>query len=68
MFSAPPLLMTLVSVLLLMALYWTPTIVATIRKAPNTRAVVVINLLLGWTVIGWIAALVMACRTPRVTG
>jgi len=56
--------MTLVSVLLLIALYWTPTIVATIRKAPNTRAVVVINFLLGWTVVGWIAALVMACRTP----
>jgi hypothetical protein len=60
--------MTLVSVLLLIALYWTPTIVATIRKGPNTRAVVVINFLLGWTVIGWIAALVMACRTPRVPG
>ena len=40
--------------------YFTPAIVATMRKAVNRGSVGVINLLLGWTVLGWIVALAMA--------
>jgi hypothetical protein len=40
--------------------YWIPTIVAVIRKMPNTGSIVVINLFLGWTCIGWIVSLAMA--------
>lgn len=29
----------------------------------NTGSVVVLNLFLGWAVIGWVVALAMACRT-----
>jgi hypothetical protein len=45
--------------------YWAPTIVAVIRKdhLPNVWSVMVINFFLGWTLIGWIVALVMACRS-----
>jgi hypothetical protein len=47
--------------------YWAPSIVAVWRRVPNTGSVVVINLLLAWTVIGWIVALAMACRSkPRL--
>jgi hypothetical protein len=28
--------------------------------------VVVINVFLGWTFVGWVVALAMACRTNRV--
>ena len=45
--------------------YIAPMITAIIRRVPNTGSVIVINLLLGWTVIGWIAALAMACRSQR---
>jgi len=45
-----------------MAAYWVPTIVVLARHAPNTGQVIVVNLLLGWTVIGWIVALVMALK------
>jgi len=42
--------------------YWTPVLVALIRHVPNKAQVFVIDLLLGWTVIGWIVALVMALK------
>lgn len=40
--------------------YWLPTIVAGLRNVPNKNSVVIIDLFLGWTVIGWIVALAMA--------
>ena len=50
-------------VIVLVALYFAPSIVATVRKVTNTGSVVVVNLFLGWTLIGWVVALAMACRT-----
>lgn len=43
--------------------YWVPTIIAWIRRVPNKGSVTVINVFLGWTVIGWIVALAMAVRS-----
>ncbi len=46
--------------------YFLPTIIAASRKVPNGGSVLVINLFLGWTLIGWVVALAMAARTvPR---
>ena len=42
--------------------YFAPSFVASHRKVPNTGSVMVVNALLGWTVIGWAVALAMACR------
>lgn len=50
-------------VLLLIALYFAPTIVAVGRKVVNTGSVIVVNLFLGWTLVGWVVALAMAVRT-----
>ena len=36
--------------------YFLPTIVAVSRKMKNIAPIVIVNLLLGWTVIGWIVA------------
>src|SRR5260221_12367546 len=49
------------------AAYFTPAIVALVRRVPNAGSVIVIDLLLGWTIVGWIVALAMACRSkaPR---
>lgn len=44
-------------------LYFLPAIIALVRKVPNRGSVIVVDLLLAWTVIGWIAALAMACRS-----
>lgn len=42
--------------------YWVPTVVVLLRRAPNRWQVIVVNVFLGWTVIGWIVALVMAVK------
>jgi uncharacterized paraquat-inducible protein A len=44
-------------------LYFIPTIVATSRRVRNAGSVVVVNLFLGWTLIGWVVALAMSVRT-----
>jgi hypothetical protein len=43
--------------------YFVPTIVAWARRVPGKGSVTVVNVFLGWTVIGWIVALAMACRS-----
>jgi hypothetical protein len=49
------------------ALYFLPTIVGAVRKVPNLGSVVVINVFLGWSLIGWVVAMAMAARsTPPV--
>jgi hypothetical protein len=47
----------------IIAAYFAPSIVARLRHVPNLRRVFLVNLLLGWTLIGWVAALVIACRS-----
>ncbi|WP_040267853.1 superinfection immunity protein [Pseudomonas rhodesiae] len=39
-------------------LYFLPTINGKSRKHPNTDSIFLLNLFLGWTLIGWVAALV----------
>jgi hypothetical protein len=45
------------------AAYWAPSITAGVRRVPNTGSVIVVNLFLGWTAVGWVVALAMACRS-----
>jgi hypothetical protein len=49
--------------ILVLAVYFLPTVVAVARKVTNQGSVAVINIFLGWTLIGWVVALAMACRT-----
>jgi hypothetical protein len=51
---------------LILALYFVPTIVAKVRSVSDFGSVAVINFFLCWTVIGWVVALAMAARTVRV--
>lgn len=48
---------------LVFLLYWSPTIVGYARHVPNQGSVLVIDAFLGWTVVGWVVALAMACRS-----
>jgi len=45
-------------IFLLLVLYFLPTAVAAARRARRTGAILALNLLLGWTLLGWVAALV----------
>ena len=41
--------------------YFLPWMIAALRGKSNSWTVFWVNFLLGWTIIGWIVALVMAC-------
>jgi len=47
------------------ALYFLPGFVAERRKHPQRLAITVLNLLGGWTAVGWLVALVWACTVVR---
>ncbi len=47
-------------------LYFLPTIIAVSRNKANVVGILLVNFLLGWSVIGWIVALVWAVSTERV--
>jgi len=47
-------------------LYFLPIILAVARNKTNIVGILLVNLLLGWSVIGWLVALVWAVSTERV--
>ncbi|MGP0075216.1 MAG: superinfection immunity protein [Bryobacteraceae bacterium] len=48
------------------ALYFLPTIIGATRQKTNLVGIFLVNFFLGWSVIGWIIALVWAVSTERV--
>jgi hypothetical protein len=54
---------TLLLVVVGIGFYFLPTVVAVRRKVTNQGSVLVVNFFLGWTFLGWVVALAMACRT-----
>jgi hypothetical protein len=47
------------------AFYFLPAIIAAARHTHNASGILLLNLLFGWTVVGWFVALLMAiCSTP----
>lgn len=59
----------LVLLVFLLGVYMIPTILAFDRKVGSPWSVAVINVFLGWTLIGWVVALAMAVRSvPKQAG
>jgi hypothetical protein len=48
--------------LLVIAMYFIPTIVASYQKSPQFSSVFVVNFFLGWTIVGWVVALAWALK------
>lgn len=46
--------------ILIVLMYFFPSIIAGLRSHNNLASILALNLLLGWTVLGWIIALVWA--------
>jgi hypothetical protein len=49
-------------VVVFLLLYFAPSMIGALRRVPDVGLVIGLNLALGWTVIGWFVALVLACR------
>jgi hypothetical protein len=47
------------------ALYFVPTIIAVVRHHPHALPIGLVNLLVGWTGLGWIAVLIWSCITVQ---
>jgi Superinfection immunity protein len=58
--------MSVAIVLIVIGLYWVPTILAASNRKANVGAICALNFFLGWTLIGWVIALVWALTVdPR---
>ena len=51
-------ILELLLIVLIFALYFLPTLIAFLRQHKNKLAIFLLNLLLGWTVLGWVVSLV----------
>ncbi len=50
----------IIGFILSLALYFLPTIIAIARHHRNLLAIILINVFLGWTGVGWLVALIWA--------
>lgn len=53
---------------LLVVVYFLPMLIAYGQERRDAGRIAAINLLLGWTLVGWLVALLQACSTPRRRG
>ena len=51
---------TILAAILLCAVYVVPSVIAVGRRHHQTLTILVLNVLFGWTVFGWIVAIVWA--------
>ena len=54
--------------IIILFLYFLPSLIAANRKHLNAMAIFVLNLFLGWTLLGWVGALVWACTAQQPRG
>jgi len=47
-------------------MYFLPSIIAIVRSKRDIAGIVLLNFFLGWTMIGWVVALVWALKTDTV--
>lgn len=52
----------IIGVVLALFLYFLPTIIAITRKHINVLSIFILNLLTGWTFVGWVIAIVWAFK------
>ena len=52
--------MEILVLVLIVFMYFLPTVVANSREHKNKPAICVLNIFLGWTMIGWVIALIWA--------
>ena len=55
--------MATLTLILCVALYFLPTILGARKR--NGGAIFVLNLTLGWTILGWLVALIWACTVDE---
>jgi len=54
----------LLAIVVIPPLYFVPSIMAANKSHPHGTAIFLVNLLLGWTVVGWLACLIWEANAP----
>ena len=57
--------MEIITLAVMVGLYFLPGLIAYFRSHDNTVAIMMLNLFLGWTLIGWVAALVWSLLAKK---
>lgn len=52
-------------VLILILVYFLPTFICVGREHPSKTAIIVLNILAGWTFLGWLVAIVWSFTSPN---
>jgi tryptophan-rich sensory protein len=55
----------LIGLLILLVLYFLPFVVAIFRHHRNKGAIFILNLFLGWTLVGWVVAVMWAVLSDQ---
>ena len=63
--TAGQFIFVFVSLAILAAFYLLPGVVASSRRHPQRGAIWILTICLGWTLVGWVAALVWACTNSQ---
>ncbi|HEV7680454.1 MAG TPA: superinfection immunity protein [Candidatus Dormibacteraeota bacterium] len=63
--TGPPEFVVAVLIVVVLPVYFIPTVIAVARSCRADLIVGIVNLFLGWTVIGWVAALGIAAGSQR---
>mgnify|MGYP003651519634 CR=1 FL=1 len=58
--TEPSNISVILTIIAFLGIYFLPTIVARKRCPSKSTAVFILNLFLGWTLLGWVIALAMA--------
>lgn len=53
--------------LIMLAIFFLPIIIAVRKHHPNTLGIVLIDIFLGWSILGWLGALIWALQNPIQT-
>lgn len=65
-FESNPLLTGIVVLLIILSVYFFPTLVSLFRNTKSGIGIFLLNLFLGWTLIGYIAAFIWAFTAKTV--
>lgn len=64
-FKFGPMEIGLILMILLALLYFLPTLIALARRKTNKLPIFLLNLFAGWTVLGWIGALIWGAISDK---
>lgn len=58
---------TVILLILIAILYLLPTVIAYARDIPRRQTIAIVNIVFGWTLIGWVAAFIWAMRAETAS-